>query len=187
MIHPGTVQTVPVGYLAVLLGRPAVASLAPDASQIPVRQVLEAVQPLPLQAQAEALDVHSFKLFRSETTRSNDTPEALLRRLGLVDPLAAAFVRSDATARQALLGRAGRNVTIEANDREEPGWPAAASGPPCLRPPMRPASPTPLQLRLPRSFRAASTFTARCAKVTVSRSSTKRWRPTVSRCEPAVC
>ena len=110
--------------IAVLLlggggGAFAVASLAPDASQIPVRQVLEAVQPLPLQAQAEALDVHSFKLFRSETTRTNDTPEALLRRLGLVDPLAAAFVRSDATARQALLGRAGRNVTIEANDREE--------------------------------------------------------------------
>ena len=97
----------------------AVASLAPDASQIPIRQVLEAVQPLPLQAQAEALDVHSFKLFRSETTRSNDTPEALLRRLGLVDPAAAAFVRTDATARLALLGRAGRNVTIEANDREE--------------------------------------------------------------------
>jgi murein DD-endopeptidase MepM/ murein hydrolase activator NlpD len=97
----------------------AVASLAPDASQIPVRQVLEAVQPLPVQAQVEALDVHSFKLFRSETTRSNDTPEALLRRLGLVDPAAAAFVRTDATARQALLGRAGRNVTIEANDREE--------------------------------------------------------------------
>ncbi len=97
----------------------AVASLAPDASQMPVRQVLEAVQPLPLQAQVDALDVHSFKLFRSDTTRSNDTPEALLRRLGLVDPAAAGFVRSDAAARQALLGRTGRNVTVEANERNE--------------------------------------------------------------------
>jgi hypothetical protein len=39
----------------------AVASLAPDASQIPVRQVLEAVQPLPLQAQAEALGRPQFQ------------------------------------------------------------------------------------------------------------------------------
>ena len=97
----------------------AVASLAPDAGELPVRQVLESVQTLPLQAQAEALDVHSFKLFRSETTRSNDTPEALLRRLGIVDPAAAAFVRADTKARQALLGRNGRTVTAEANDRNE--------------------------------------------------------------------
>ena len=97
----------------------AVASLAPDASQLPVRQVLESVQPLPLQAQAEALDVHSFKLFRSETTRANDTPEGLLRRLGIVDPAAATFVRNDGFARQALLGRTGRTVTAEANDRNE--------------------------------------------------------------------
>lgn len=85
----------------------AVAALAPDASELPVRQVLELVQTLPLQAQAEALDTHSFRLFRSETTRPNDTPEALLRRLGIVDPAAAAFVRADAKARQALLGRNG--------------------------------------------------------------------------------
>jgi murein DD-endopeptidase MepM/ murein hydrolase activator NlpD len=97
----------------------AVASLAPDASQIPVREVLESVQPLPLQAQTEALDVHSFKLFRSDSTRANDTAESLLRRLGLVDPAAAAFIRSNSAARQALLGRTGRIVSAEASDRQE--------------------------------------------------------------------
>ncbi|MCK7499355.1 MAG: hypothetical protein MZW92_59585 [Comamonadaceae bacterium] len=97
----------------------AVASLAPDASQIPVREVLESVQPLPLQAQTEALDVHSFKLFRSDSTRANDTAESLLRRLGLVDPAAAAFIRSNSAARRALLGRTGRIVSAEASDRQE--------------------------------------------------------------------
>ena len=97
----------------------AVASLAPDASRIPVRDILEAVQPLPLQTQTEALDLHRFKLFRSEATRGNDTAESLLRRLGLVDPAAAAFLRSNAAARQALLGRAGRTVSAEASDRQE--------------------------------------------------------------------
>ncbi|RYF43917.1 MAG: M23 family peptidase, partial [Comamonadaceae bacterium] len=38
----------------------AVASLAPEAPDMPVREVLESVDPQPLQAQLEALDVHSF-------------------------------------------------------------------------------------------------------------------------------
>lgn len=97
----------------------AVASLAPDASNLPVREVLESVQALPLKTQTDALDIHSFKLFRTEVTRSSDTAEALLQRLGLVDAPAAAFLRSNPAARQALLGRAGRTVSAEASDRQE--------------------------------------------------------------------
>lgn len=94
----------------------ALASLAPDASDLPVREVLESVQPLALDAQADALDIHSFNLFRSDVTRSTDTAESLLKRLGIDDAAGAAFLRSDATARTALLGRAGRTVTAEARD-----------------------------------------------------------------------
>jgi len=97
----------------------AVASWAPDASDLPVREVLEAVQPLTPRAPAEALDVHQFKLYRSDITRSSDTAEALLKRLGLADAAAAAFLRSDANARQAILGRAGRMVSAEASDGNE--------------------------------------------------------------------
>ena len=97
----------------------AVASLAPDASDLPVREVLELVQPLPLQAQTEALDLHSFRLFRSGVTRTSDTAEALLQRLGMVDAAAAAFLRTNPAARQPLLGRAGRTVSAEATDRQE--------------------------------------------------------------------
>ncbi|MDM0012316.1 peptidoglycan DD-metalloendopeptidase family protein [Variovorax sp. J22P168] len=92
----------------------AVASLGPDASELPVRQVFEAVQPSAFADQVEALDAHSFTLFRTDLTRSSDTAEALLQRLGLSDPDAAAFVRGNAEARNALLGRAGRTVTAEA-------------------------------------------------------------------------
>jgi murein DD-endopeptidase MepM/ murein hydrolase activator NlpD len=92
----------------------AVASLGPDASDIPVKQVFEAVTPLSFAEQVEALDTHSFTLFRSETTRSSDTAEALLQRLGIGDPVAAAFVRANPEARNALLSRPGRTVTAEA-------------------------------------------------------------------------
>jgi murein DD-endopeptidase MepM/ murein hydrolase activator NlpD len=91
----------------------AVASLGPDAAKIPVKQVLETVTPLAVSAQTDALDAFSFTLFRSETTRSSDTAEALLRRLGVSDPAAAAYIRGNAEARSALLSRVGRTVTAE--------------------------------------------------------------------------
>jgi murein DD-endopeptidase MepM/ murein hydrolase activator NlpD len=112
------------GTLAVLLlgtGVTAfgVAPLAPDAANLPVRQVLEAVQSLPTEAQTEALDNFQFKLFRSEITRSTDTADALLKRLNIDDAVAAAFLRSDANGRLTLLGRPGKNVTVEATDNNQ--------------------------------------------------------------------
>ena len=111
---------------AVLLGGTggafAVASLAPAAPTAPLRLVSEAVQPSDLSAQAEALDQHAFTLYRSDQTRATDTPEALLKRLGLADPAAAAFLRKNETTRQALFGGravAGRSVTAEATDGAE--------------------------------------------------------------------
>ena len=92
----------------------AVASFAPDASDLVVREVMESVQALPLNAGAD-LNIASFKLFRSEITRSSDTADTLLKRLGVDDVTAAAFMRNDATARL-LLGRSGRNVTAETSD-----------------------------------------------------------------------
>lgn len=92
----------------------AVASLGPDAAKIPVKQVFEAVTPLPFAEQTEALDSYSFTLFRTEITRSSDTAEALLQRLGIADTSAATFVRTNPEARAALLSRPGRTVTAEA-------------------------------------------------------------------------
>jgi murein DD-endopeptidase MepM/ murein hydrolase activator NlpD len=105
---------------SVLLGAAAssfaVATLAPDASDLPVRQVLEAVQPLPLPERQGALDLIGTGLFRSDVTRSTDTPVSLMGRLGINDAAAASFLASDASARQSLLGRAGRSVTAQAGE-----------------------------------------------------------------------
>lgn len=94
----------------------AVVSLGPDAEQLPVREVREAVSPLALEPQSEALDLHRFRLFRSDITRSTDTADTLLKRLGINDPAAAAFLRADANVQKTLLGRVGRSVTAEATD-----------------------------------------------------------------------
>jgi murein DD-endopeptidase MepM/ murein hydrolase activator NlpD len=109
-----------IALTALLLGGAgatfAVASLAPDASDLPVRTLVESVQPLPLSLQTEALQSQSMRLYRSEVTRSADTAESLLKRLGVYDPQAAAFFRTDSTVQQTLMGRSGRNVTVEASE-----------------------------------------------------------------------
>ncbi len=97
----------------------AVASLTPVAPTEPLRLVSEMVEATALSGQIDALDTHSFTLYRSEQTQSADTPEALLQRLGLADPAAAAFLRQDDTARQILFGKARRTVRAEANERYE--------------------------------------------------------------------
>ena len=96
-----------------------VAPLAPDAADLPVREVFEAVQALPTQPQGELLSDFRFKLFRTESTRSSDTFDALLKRLNIEDAAAAVFLRQDANARQVLAGRAGKNVTVEATDSQQ--------------------------------------------------------------------
>ena len=104
---------------AVLLGGGggafAVASLAPDISDVAVRDVVEVVEPTTLARQIEALDARALRLFRSDTIRATDTVEALFARLGLSDAAAAAFVRNDRDFRTQVMGRAGRLVSAEAN------------------------------------------------------------------------
>ena len=95
----------------------AVVTLAPDAAALPVHEIRETVTPLPLQEQAAALELHRYRLYRSELSRSSDTADTLLRRLGLDDPRAAEFLRRDPLVHRHLLGRAGRNLTAEASER----------------------------------------------------------------------
>jgi murein DD-endopeptidase MepM/ murein hydrolase activator NlpD len=107
----------------------AVASLVPDVSGLPVHQVLESVQALPLAYPADTPQQPAMSLFRSDLTRSSDTADSLLARLGIVDAAAAAFVRGDDYARQFVLGRPGKTVMVEASADSEllrlsSTWPA---------------------------------------------------------------
>jgi murein DD-endopeptidase MepM/ murein hydrolase activator NlpD len=115
--HPrrvaGTVGSLLLGAGSFAFGVASVEQNAPDVTQ---REIIETVAIADLTEQRAALDAHSFRLFRSETIRSTDTAETLLTRLNISDPAAAAFLRSDAKVRQNLLGKAGRNVQVEAGD-----------------------------------------------------------------------
>ena len=85
-----------------------------------VRQVVEALEVPNQQAindLAATQAVAPLVLFRSETTRRDDTAQSLLQRLGVLDTQAQAFLRNDPAARQ-LLGRTGRLVSVEATDRQ---------------------------------------------------------------------
>ena len=118
--HPQHVTAV---LAAVLLGGGggafAVANLGPDAANLPVRTLVETLSTPNLDAQVAALEQQTLKLYRNDITRSSDTAEGLLRRLGLVDADAAAFIRKTPEVRQALLNRAGRNVSVEANEQQQ--------------------------------------------------------------------
>ena len=102
-----------LGGLAVVSGATAfaVANIASTSAPVMVNAVLEPVTPgVALVGVSAAADL---TLYRSDTVRGNDSAEALLARLGLVDPDAARFLRTDPLARAHLLGRAGRAVTAE--------------------------------------------------------------------------
>jgi murein DD-endopeptidase MepM/ murein hydrolase activator NlpD len=115
----------------------AIASLAPDAADLPVRSVAEAVQPfanpassansaanlmMPLAAAGSDAQpligmgdlIGPLTLYRSDVSRANDTADTLLKRMGISDASAAAFLRADPLVRKSLWSRAGRSLSAEA-------------------------------------------------------------------------
>lgn len=103
-----TVVVVLLGTAVTAFG---VAPLAPDAADLPRRVIADTSSaPVGLAEQLSALEANTIELRRSDLTRSSDTADTLLQRLGVDDAAAAAFVRSDASARRLLEGRAGKMV-----------------------------------------------------------------------------
>jgi murein DD-endopeptidase MepM/ murein hydrolase activator NlpD len=93
-----------------------IAPMVPDASDLPKRLVTESVTPDGIQTQLDALADHELQLYRSDLTRSSDTADSLLRRLGVNDAQAASFLRTDPLARKVLDGRGGKMVQVQADD-----------------------------------------------------------------------
>ena len=115
-------KTLLATFASVLLvgggGAFALANLGPDIQDKPVVSITVPIEISQLENQANELDLVQFNLTRSDNTRTSDTPESLLRRLGLVDAEAAAFLRSNPLARQALQ-QAGRAVSADANSQQK--------------------------------------------------------------------
>lgn len=117
--HPRRVMA---GVGALLLGTGVtafgIAPLAPDASLLPVQQVVEEVSIAPLTDAGLPLST-GMTLYRSDTLRRDDTPQSLLQRLGVRDTEAQALLRNDAAVRQLFEGRSGKLVSVEANAQEQ--------------------------------------------------------------------
>lgn len=111
--HQRVTAVVAAALLAGGGGAYAIVSLTPDAADLPVHQVTEVVQALALPV-ASSDQAPALVLYRTDSTRSIDTADTLLKRLGVDDAQAAAFLRSDRNVQQLLLGRTGRQVTVQA-------------------------------------------------------------------------
>lgn len=110
-----------------------IAPLAPDAADLPVREVVEALPanaqptliPSPLadtgftQGNPLLADPQPWTLYRSDVSRRDDTPQSLLARLGVNDTEAQTFLGRDALARQLLASRATRLVHVESSPTQE--------------------------------------------------------------------
>jgi murein DD-endopeptidase MepM/ murein hydrolase activator NlpD len=89
-----------------------IAPLAPDAAELPKRLITEEVQVSGLESQLDQLSLHALELNRHDLTRAGDTADSLLRRLGVVDPAAAAFLRRDRDARRLVDGAGAKMVQV---------------------------------------------------------------------------
>lgn len=89
-----------------------IAPLSTDAAAVPHRVVSEPLEPPGLDAQLDALASHALDVTRTTVTRSGDTADRLLQRLGVSDHAAATFLRTDPLARRVIEGRTGKTVTV---------------------------------------------------------------------------
>lgn len=118
--HPHRLAAaVAVALLSMGGGAFALASLESNSKDVVVREIVESIA---VTSSAETnkksfatLPVAPLSLYRTTTSRSNDTADTLLKRLGVFDAAAAAFLRKNAELHQLLVGRTGRVVSVEAN------------------------------------------------------------------------
>jgi murein DD-endopeptidase MepM/ murein hydrolase activator NlpD len=93
-----------------------IAPLAPDASRLPVSNIIEPLQLQPVAAQPLGAAI-PFTLFRTDVVRRDDTFQSLLKRLGVQDTDAQTFLSQSPEASRLFSGRTGKTVTVETTDR----------------------------------------------------------------------
>jgi murein DD-endopeptidase MepM/ murein hydrolase activator NlpD len=93
-----------------------IAPLAPDAADLPQRLITQELPLSGIDEQLEDLAQHALELSRTDLTRSSDTADSLLRRLGVVDAPAAAFLRTDREGRRLFEGRAGKMIQVRTDE-----------------------------------------------------------------------
>jgi murein DD-endopeptidase MepM/ murein hydrolase activator NlpD len=112
-------------FLAVCaFGAAGVAPLAPDASDLPVKSVQEAVVQPDLGAQINALEQQSTNehFVHEEKIRAGDTLATLLTRLGVDDDAAETFIKKDKVAKGVMQLKTGKRVQAQTDDEGNLQW-----------------------------------------------------------------
>jgi murein DD-endopeptidase MepM/ murein hydrolase activator NlpD len=97
-------------------GATAVAPIAPDASDMPVKSVAQDLQLPNLADQIAALQQDQQQFIHEERIRAGDSLGSVFNRLGIEDQQAQAFVRSDKTARNILSLKTGKRIQAETDE-----------------------------------------------------------------------
>ncbi|SDF55568.1 Peptidase family M23 [Massilia sp. PDC64] len=97
-------------------GATAVAPIAPDASDMPVKSVAQDLQLPNLADQIAALQQDQQQFIHEERIRPGDSLGSVFNRLGIEDQQAQAFVRSDKTARSILSLKTGKRIQAETDE-----------------------------------------------------------------------
>jgi murein DD-endopeptidase MepM/ murein hydrolase activator NlpD len=102
------------GFLAVCaFGATAVAPIAPDASDLPVKSITQQLDLPNLQEQIAALQSDSQQFIHQERIRSGDSLGSVFTRLGVDDAQAQNFIRSDKLAKRILSLKSGKPIQAE--------------------------------------------------------------------------
>ncbi|MGZ5202241.1 MAG: peptidoglycan DD-metalloendopeptidase family protein [Telluria sp.] len=102
------------GFLAACaFGATAVAPIAPDASDLPVKSVTQQLDLPNLQEQIAALQNDSQQFIHEERIQRGDSLGSLFTRLGVDDAQAQNFIRSDKVAKRILSLKAGKPIQAE--------------------------------------------------------------------------
>lgn len=124
----GTTRTSRIVSLSALFfavcafGAVAVAPMAPDASDIPVKTITQELTLPTLDEQVAALQAVEQHFVREEKVLRGDTLGALMLRLGIDDEEASNFIKADATARSVLQVKAGKSIRAQTNEEGELEW-----------------------------------------------------------------
>jgi murein DD-endopeptidase MepM/ murein hydrolase activator NlpD len=113
-----TRKTRVIGASALILavcafGAAGVAPLAPDASDLPVKSIVQEIDLPNLSEQIAALQQGDQQFIHEEKVRGGDTLSALLTRLGVDDPAAVSFIKSNKVARGVMQMKSGKRVQAQ--------------------------------------------------------------------------
>ena len=110
-------------FLAVCaFGAAGVAPLAPDVSDLPVKSIAQNLELPNLADQIAALQNDEQRFVQEERIRAGDTLSVLLQRLGVDDPQAVSFIKSDKVAKTVMQLKTGKKVQAQIGENGSLQW-----------------------------------------------------------------